>query len=634
MIKLPQRKFSLLRTLLFVSGAVFTILIIPFAGMAQKANIWYFGENSGLDFNSTPTTAITDENQMISENGSAVLCDSNGDLVMYTNGETLWDADHNVIPNGENLAGSNESTQNALFLAAPDTPGLFYLFTTDQNPPIGPIGLCYTTISVFQNNYEILEKNIPVLSISTEKLTAVRHSNEKDFWVITREFNTDRWHAYLLTSEGLNMNPVISATGVIQTQSGMVDLPVGAVKASPDGSLLATAYYDKEVFELYDFDAATGIISNPRASRQLYKGAYSVEFSPDGTKLFASTYYLTGGGNGSYLFQFNLLSGIDLRVVAPVASSSDYPYRATALQLAPDGLIYVARSDGDSIGVIQSPDRVGLECNFEENFLSLKGRKCGAGLPNVLAEYVRTPILTYTESCQGDTTFFTLTNRAFIDSLRWDFTDYGIPGRFSGELAPYHIFDTSGTFNINVAIYYNGIQHKVSETIVIHPLPQPDLGEDFKLLAGTETELTPGSSFTSYLWNNDAQTDYIAISDSGMYAVTVTNEFGCINSDTIKVSLADIRCPGAFSPNGDGLNDVFLPWFPDKGFEKYRLLIYSRNGQQIFESNDPDIGWDGTCDGEKCPEGVYIYRILISCRNCNTKSMYDMFSGSVVLINP
>lgn len=610
------------------------ISLFPLSGMCQQANIWYFGENAGLDFNTSPTSAAVDNNKMYSENGSAVLCDSNGDLLMYTNGETVWDADHNIIPDGEGLAGSHEATQNALFVAAPDTPGLFYLFTHDQNPPVGNNGLCYTTITIFQDEYEILQKNVQVFAESTEKLTAITHSNGTDMWIICREYNTDHWHSYLLTSDGLNTTPVISPTGIIQTHVGVVDLPVGAVKASPDGTLLATAYYNQEVFELYDFDAATGVVSNARASRQLYKGAYSVEFSPDGSKLYASTFYLTGSSNGSYLFQFNLLSGNDLRIVTPVPSLSDYPYRATALQLAPDGLIYVARNDADSIGVILSPDRYGAECNFVEGYFTLGGRKCKAGLPNVLAKHVQTPAVKYNECCLGDTTFFKLTNESFIDSLVWDFTDDGVPGRFSREIEPYHIFQTADTFKINVAVYYHGLQHKLTENIVVHPLPEPWLGEDFRLLAGTETDLSPGTEFIAYHWNTDETSPSIAITDSGYYMVEVTNQFGCKNRDTIHVSLADIRCPSAFSPNGDGINDVFIPWFPDDGFENYKLVIFSRNGQKLYESHVTSVGWDGTYQGELCPEGVYIYRIIVDCRNCDQRALYDMFTGSVVLINP
>lgn len=86
-----------------ISILPFILILFSLTGIGQQANIWYFGENAGLNFNTTPTSAITDNNKMVSNNGSAILCDSNGDLLMYTNGETIWDARHNVIRNGDNL---------------------------------------------------------------------------------------------------------------------------------------------------------------------------------------------------------------------------------------------------------------------------------------------------------------------------------------------------------------------------------------------------------------------------------------------------------------------------------------------------------------------------------------------------
>ncbi len=619
------------------SRQVISFLVIMFVYSwqclwSQEANVWFFGDHAGITFNTSPPTLLNDNTAMYSENGTAILCDSNGDLILYTNGESIWNRDHEIIENGDGLYGSNNATQNALFIAAPDTPGLYYLFTQDRNPPFGTHGLCYSKISVFENQYSVLSKNVSVFAESTEKLTAVPHANGEDYWIISREYNTDKWHVYLLTAEGLSTTPVISATGVIQTYNSMIDLPVGAVKASPDGTLLATGYYDKEVFELYDFDDETGSISNARTSRQLYKGAYSVEFSPDGTRLYASTYFLTGGSNASYLFQFNLLSNQDLRIVAPVPSSADYPYRATALQLAPDGIIYVARYDGDSLGAIQTPNRLAPECNFSESYLSLGGHKCKAGLPNVLANHVRTPVITYNESCLGDTTWFTLTNQAFIDSLLWDFQDSGAVSRFSPEYYPWHIFQTADTFNINIAIYYHGILHKITRDIIIHPLPDPDMGEDFSLLKGSETVLDPGQDFISYRWNTGAQTSSITVSDSGQYIVEVTNNFGCYNRDTVHVSLTDFYCPNAFTPDGDGLNDLFRPAIPDAGFNEYKLLIYNRTGVKIFESPLPGIGWDGTYNGEPCPAGVYIYRIIADCKNCGDKTFYGRLTGSIMLL--
>lgn len=121
--------------------------------------------------------------------------------------------------------------------------------------------------------------------------------------------------------------------------------------------------------------------------------------------------------------------------------------------------------------------------------------------------------------------------------------------------------------------------------------------------------------------------------DTGAYEVTliVFNEFGC--SDTIikEVTVRPafiIYIPSAFTPDGDGLNDTFKP--EGFGFREYEMRIYSRWGHQLFVTNDPNEGWDGTYPhtGEPVMDGMYIYRIIAQADFDYLKT-YD---GKVILL--
>ncbi|UPT66951.1 MAG: choice-of-anchor L domain-containing protein [Sphingobacteriales bacterium JAD_PAG50586_3] len=102
--------------------------------------------------------------------------------------------------------------------------------------------------------------------------------------------------------------------------------------------------------------------------------------------------------------------------------------------------------------------------------------------------------------------------------------------------------------------------------------------------------------------------------DTGTYVVTqyITNEFGCEDSTSmgIRVNPAfSIYVPNAFTPNGDGINDVFLV----QGIEvkEFALYIFNRWGQTIFTSNDINVGWDGNGnDNQVCQDEVYLYRVF------------------------
>mgnify|MGYP002840452680 FL=1 len=102
--------------------------------------------------------------------------------------------------------------------------------------------------------------------------------------------------------------------------------------------------------------------------------------------------------------------------------------------------------------------------------------------------------------------------------------------------------------------------------------------------------------------------------NEGSYLVSlvVSNIFGCIDSVIYEISVFDdiyICIPDAFTPNGDGVNDIFN--IPVINYDDFDFSIYSRNGQQIFYSNNPDYGWDGKYNNNMCPIGEYSYIIKV-----------------------
>ena len=94
--------------------------------------------------------------------------------------------------------------------------------------------------------------------------------------------------------------------------------------------------------------------------------------------------------------------------------------------------------------------------------------------------------------------------------------------------------------------------------------------------------------------------------------LTVTDEHNCFDTAQITITvIPDViyYAPNAFTPNGDGMNDVWLPIMSNYGDDFYELYIYNRWGQLLFKSNDPNVGWDGTFNGNKLEGGVYVYAV-------------------------
>jgi gliding motility-associated-like protein len=101
------------------------------------------------------------------------------------------------------------------------------------------------------------------------------------------------------------------------------------------------------------------------------------------------------------------------------------------------------------------------------------------------------------------------------------------------------------------------------------------------------------------------------------YYAIVANEFGCISKDSVVIKVTPtLYIPNSFSPNGDGINDIFKPEY--SGYVEIELLIFDRWGENIFKTNDLNGGWNGTYKNVNCELGVYTYKLTAKDIESNT----------------
>lgn len=371
----------------FSSGIIilFTLLFSHTLASAQhRADKWYFGVLAGLDFTSGSPTAISPSSINTNE-GCSSISDSLGNLLFYTDGVTVWNRNHTVMPNGTGLTGGISATQSTLIVPLPGSNTLYYIFTVDEIG--GPNGFRYSEVDMTLDGGlgdVTSNKNIFILDHVTEKLTAVQHNNGTDYWVAVHEWGSDAFFVYLLTSSGLQSMPVISYTGIVH-DSTQIQNTYGQMKFSSCGNYLALAAGYLNTAELFDFSNSTGAVSNPVALI-FFDHVYGIEFSSDENRLYVSTY--SGGGS---IEQFDLTSGIPATILASqtnVALVSD----VYALQMGPDGKIYVCKSFNSHLGVINIPNALAPSCNFVDNFLDLdpnfNGVTSALGLPGFVQSFV------------------------------------------------------------------------------------------------------------------------------------------------------------------------------------------------------------------------------------------------------
>lgn len=150
-----------------------------------------------------------------------------------------------------------------------------------------------------------------------------------------------------------------------------------------------------------------------------------------------------------------------------------------------------------------------------------------------------------------------------------------------------------------------------SKLSLIRPLPMPYLGNDTAVCSYGTLNLGTTGSFTSYLWNTGAFSKQVTISQPGTYWLKVQDEYGCTGTDSITVALKDcltgFYMPNAFTPDGNGLNDIIKPFLFGR-VATYEFSIYNRFGERIFSTTSLTQGWNGAFRNEPQPPGVFGWR--------------------------
>ncbi len=157
----------------------------------------------------------------------------------------------------------------------------------------------------------------------------------------------------------------------------------------------------------------------------------------------------------------------------------------------------------------------------------------------------------------------------------------------------------------------NGCQGQGAVTITtILPSPAFYLPGDTVICQYESMMLKPLKQFAAYLWNNSSNTESILVSQAGTYTLEVIDAKGCVGKDTITVlqksCMQGVYIPNAFSPNRDGINDLFMPRVFGP-VSQYKFTVLNRWGEIVFQSSEPGKGWDGTQKGIPQDPGIFVW---------------------------
>jgi hypothetical protein len=353
-------------------------LLCLFASVQAQNKIWYFGNRCGLDFSSGSPVAITNS-MMKADEGCVTVSDNANQVLFYSNGDTVWNANHVPMPNGTGLYGQLSATQSCLAVRKPGSPNIYYLFTLACQGNAN--GFCYSEIDMTLNaglGDVTSNKNVQLLTPCLEKLAAVRHANGVDVWVMVHPLNSGSYYAYLVSSGGISA-PVISLIGgTINSSMNNVET-LGCMKFSCDGRKMAAAHYGFDEVHLFDFNRTTGMLTNVQVLTTTYT-PYGIEFSATSNYLYVTSW----SWSGAPVYQYDVVVANSVPTEIQIGVCSGGSGAPATLQLGPDGKIYCAILFNDSLAAINNPDVGGVGCNFVNSAVGLGGPISYYGLPNFL----------------------------------------------------------------------------------------------------------------------------------------------------------------------------------------------------------------------------------------------------------
>ena len=233
-----------------------------------------------------------------------------------------------------------------------------------------------------------------------------------------------------------------------------------------------------------------------------------------------------------------------------------------------------------------------------------------------------------------------------IDStytINWDLGD----GNTSNEVSPFHLYEEPGTYSLHVEITSPiGCYTEADWLNIIRIRPSPIAGFSFSPTAVTEMNSTVqffdesvDASFYTWFFDDEAesfqQNPIYEFQDTGQQVIVqiVEHVEGCLDTATAVLDVAPFCSwffPNAFTPNGDGKNDLFLGKGWAQNISQYNLWIYNRWGELIFESDDMEMGWNGRKhnSGQDSPQGGYVFMAEIR----GPRDQVKRFEGIVTLL--
>lgn len=487
---------------------------------------WYYLNFKALSFNDNDTIPKSlDRSEYRVLASGATVSDFAGRLLFYSNGQTVWNAEHQIMNGGTNLNGVGPALYRAIGMINPAVKDQYYLFTVNGN------SISYSVIDMSADDGlgAVIERNQSLVSGVNGKIAGI-YVDCGLHWFVVRKSNGN-FLSFKIDANGLNTTPVES----IISYSGR-DGSRAPMKFSPDGNFLAYQIESEggaTGFEYFSFDDQTGIFN------ERYKILYSehgegfgMDFSGFGTKLYLNM-RPNSGSTELRTYQIDLNAGTEQAIRDSKTLVNNDRTMEFSLKRGMFGKVFFRqRSTNTDIFVINNPDAPAANLDIQKSLIrQAGGQEIFPTTPTILPDYStagnQNTQLFKTGECIGSELLVWIENYAD----RYDVTAYSPDGTLydNDTIRIEKANDTHIGWYKFFFYDYNICQFSVDSIFVdLEDAPQPNiLATDDKVCKGQEFFLTSEFEHYKYEWSTGDTSKVIAVQDSGTYWLDAITESGC-----------------------------------------------------------------------------------------------------------
>ncbi len=518
---------------------------------------------------------------------------------------------------------ASATTHTIQFLAQDDDANLL----NDPGDPTGALRMGIDQVSFGPCSTVACDLNLTAINITDESCAGVGDGQINPIFSGSHSYDITLDATTYFTGVGAGshfINPLAAGTYTLTITSTsdpscFLDtvITVGSGSTAADATINSTGPFCEN-------DASTTLTAADPGGTWSGTGitnATTGEFDPGtaGIGTHTITYGISGSCGDTATTNITVTASDDASFSYPSASYCDSDPNPTAMITGTTGGTFSIDSGGSIDNISGEIDLVATGAGSYTITYTTSGSCPDSSSLNITITSCTPPTANFNISddfiCEGDCITFSDLSTGSPTSWLWAFPG-GTP---SSSILPdpgLVCFDTAGTHQIQLIVSNGFGSDTIAMPVTVSPTPVVSAGPDENIVIGESVVLTATGSGSTYVWTDagtlscdTCQSTTASPQFTTGYMVTLINSAGCIATDSVTVNVVyieEVGVPNAFTPNGDGVNDVL--YVDGAGFSQIDFKIYNRYGQLVFQTVDPSIGWDGTdLTGKKLNPGTFAY---------------------------